>query len=182
MNERQYFLVKVIRKIPIFAGFELADIQRILKICQLRDFQAGEHIYATGEPSEEMLVLLKGNLSVTGDSGEEFAKVKPGNPTGEMGVFTGQPRSANIIAGEDSTAIVLDRENLVLALETNKEMHVKVLQNLVTILSTRLAEANGLNQGQAGLIKDLERKLEGDDDDDDEDDDDDDEDDDDEED
>ena len=123
MNERQYFLVKVIRKIPIFAGFELEDIQRILKICQLRNFEAGQHIYVMGEPSEEMLILLKGKLSVTGESGEEFAQVNPGSPTGEMGVFTGHPRSANVIATDDSTAIVLGRENLGVALWSNKEMH-----------------------------------------------------------
>ena len=159
MNERQYFLVKVIQKIPIFGGFELEHIQRLLKICQLRNFQAGERIYVTGEPSEEMLVLLKGMLLVTGESGEEFAQIRPGNPTGEMGVFTGQPRSADITAAVDSTAIVLSGEHLGVVLGANMEMHVKVLQNLVTILCARLAEANGLTESQARMIRDQSKRL-----------------------
>ena len=178
MNERQFYLVKVIQKIAVFEGFELTDIQRLLRICRMREFEAGEQVYTKGDESNEMLVLLRGKLSVTGDSGEELAEVRPGNPTGEMGVFTRQPRSANIVASERSTAIVLGRKELGVLLGTNEGMHVKVLQNLVAILSQRIEQGNELNESQARMIRDLNKRAgEFDDDDDDDDDDDEDEDD-----
>ncbi len=159
MNERQYHLVKVIGKIPVFDGFELEEIQRLLRICQLKSLQEGQDVYAKGEPSDEMLVLLKGKLSVTGDSGEELAEIRAGKPIGEMGVFTGQPRSANIVAVESCAVIALSRTELGIMLAANKGMQLKVLQNLVGILSQRLTEANELNDAQARMIRDLEKQV-----------------------
>ena len=160
MNERQYHLVKVIGKIPVFEGFGLEEIQSLLRVCNLRNVSAGEDIYTKGEASDEMLVLLKGKLSVTSESGEELAAIRPGRPIGEMGVFTGQPRSANIVSVEDSTVIAFKRQELGALLMGNRDMNLKVLQNLVGILSQRLTEANELNESQSRMIRDLDRQLE----------------------
>ena len=159
MNERQYHLVKVVAKIPVFEGFELDEIQRLLRVCQLKSLKEGQDVYAKGEPSDEMLVLLKGRLSVTGDSGEELAEIRAGKPIGEMGVFTGQPRSANIVAVENCAVIALSRMELGAMLAANKGMQVKVLQNLVGILSQRLTESNELNDSQARMIRELEKQV-----------------------
>jgi CRP-like cAMP-binding protein len=91
------------------------------------------------------------------ESGEELARIGPGTPTGEMGLFTGQPRSATILSLQRSTAMVLGRKEIGLLLANNKEMQVKVLQNLVKVLSQRLTEANGLSDAQARIIRDLKR-------------------------
>ena len=160
MNERQYHLIKVISKIPVFEGFGLEEIQRLLRVCSLKNLSAGQDVYVKGEASDEMLVLLRGKLSVTGESGEELAEIRPGKPIGEMGVFTGEPRSANIITVEDSTVIVFQRQELGALLMTNRDMNLKVLQNLVGILSQRLVQANELNESQARMLRDLERQQE----------------------
>ena len=159
MNERQYHLVKVIQKIGVFEGFELPDIQRLLRVAGLKSYRAREDIYTIGDPSLELMVLLKGKLSVQGESGEELAEIRPGTPVGEMGVFTGQPRSATIQAAVDCTALVLGKEELSGLLSANKDMYVTVLMNLVRILSERLAQANQLNESHARIIRDLESQL-----------------------
>lgn len=164
MNERQFYLAKVIQKIPVFAGFQLPDIQRLLRVAELSDFDEGDDVYLRDEPSDEMLVLLRGRLSVQGEGGEELAQIGPGRPTGEMGVFTGARRSASIVAVQDSTAIIFNREHLMSLLEANQGMYVKVLRNLVGILCERLADANSLNESNSRIIRDLERQLDGDED------------------
>jgi len=163
LNERQFFLAKVIQKIQVFSEFQLADIQRLLRVAELRDFDEGEDVYLRGEASDEMLVLLRGRLAVLGEGGEELAQIGPGKPTGEMGVFTGAPRSASIVASHDSTAITFDRSRLIELLEANRGMYVLVLRNLVGILCERLADANVLNESNSRMIRDLERQLDGDD-------------------
>ena len=112
MNEKQYMLVKVIQKIEVFKHFDGTDVQRLLKVCKFRNFQQGAHIYTSGEASDGMLILLKGQLRVVSPSGDDLAVIQPGNPIGEMGLFTGQPRSADIVANDKSTAIVLRDEEL----------------------------------------------------------------------
>ena len=168
MNEKQYMLVKVIQKIEVFKHFDGTDVQRLLKVCKFRNFQQGEHIYTRGEASDEMLILLKGQLRVVSPSGDDLAVIQPGNPIGEMGLFTGQPRSADIVANDKSTAIVLRDEELKGLLAGAIDMHIKVLYNVISTLSQRVADANGLTEIQARLIRDLKKKPEDDDEDEDE--------------
>lgn len=160
MNERQYQLVRVIRKISLFGDLSLEEIQLLMRAGKIAQFKADEQIYLVGDPSDEMLLLLKGRLAVLAESGEELARIGPGTPTGEMGLFTGQPRSATILSLQPSTAMVLGRKEIGLLLANNKEMQVKVLQNLVMVLSQRLTEANGLSDAQARIIRDLKRANE----------------------
>ncbi|MEE2658216.1 MAG: cyclic nucleotide-binding domain-containing protein [Candidatus Latescibacterota bacterium] len=159
MNEKQYHLVKVIQKMEVFRDFDATEVQRLLRVCRFKSFSDREKIYQKGKPSEEMLVLLKGKLLVLGTAGEELATISPGMSIGEMGLFTGQPRSASISAAADSTALLLRRADLGMALRSDKETLVKVLHNLVGILSTRLSDANSLSESQGRIIHDLEKKL-----------------------
>lgn len=161
MNEKQSHLVKVIQKIEVFRRFDPSDVQRLLRICKFRNFTGGDYIYTHGEASDEMLILLKGSLRVMGESGDELARIAPGNPIGEMGLFTGQPRSADIIANEKSTAIILRGSELKVLLAGAIDMHIKVLYNVIAILSQRVTDANGLTETQSRLIRGLEKKLQG---------------------
>lgn len=167
VNERQYQLVKVIQKIEVFRGFDAGDVQRLLRVCHFKNLKTGEHVYVRGEPSEEMLILLRGKLRVLAESGEELALILPGMPTGEMGLFTGQPRSADIVAAAPSTSIVLRRAEIMSVLTSDKDMHIKVLSNLIVTLSQRLTDGNSLADSQARTIRELQKRVgpeEGDDD------------------
>ena len=152
MNQQQHRLMQVLQKIPIFKGLELVQIQRILRVGTSQKFSLGEQIYTIGEPSLDMLVLLQGRLAVTGESGELFGEIGPGMLTGEMGVFTNHPRSANISATENSVAVIIEQRALKTALASDQIMHVRVLENLVEILSERLLASNETND-------DLHKKL-----------------------
>ena len=98
MNERKYQLVRVITKISLFSDFSLAEVQLLLRAGRVVQFKQDEQIYFNGDPSDEMLVLLRGRLAVLTEAGEGLAQLGPGTPTGEMGLFTGQPRSATIVS------------------------------------------------------------------------------------
>ena len=79
MKKKQYNILKVVKKIPIFEGFEHNEILTILKICTSVPIAPGETIYVRGEPSNDMLILLKGELMVLSDSGEKLASEQPGS-------------------------------------------------------------------------------------------------------
>ncbi|MEW6753877.1 MAG: cyclic nucleotide-binding domain-containing protein [Candidatus Latescibacterota bacterium] len=146
MNAQQYAMMRVVQKIPVFKGFEMEEVMRLLRISHAATFKPGQRIYALGEPSTEMLVLLKGKLSVVGASGEVLAMIQPGTATGEMGLFTGHPRSANIVAVEQSACLTIRKTELIALLSNNRDAHVKLLYNLINLLAERLALANRLNE------------------------------------
>ncbi|MDP6699710.1 MAG: cyclic nucleotide-binding domain-containing protein [Candidatus Latescibacteria bacterium] len=162
MNQKQHSLMQVLQKISIFKGLELGHIQRLLKVGTSERYGIGETIYSIGEESSDMLVLLQGRLVVTSAAGDVLGEIKPGMPTGEMGVLTNQPGSANIAAVENSVVVVIGRDALVSVLASNQTLHIIILKNVVEILSERLLAANEQNDALQHQLTQLE--TDGDDD------------------
>jgi len=78
---------------------------------------AGEYLFRRGEPSDSLFLVTAGRLLVAIDAGDEFARLRSmsaGSFIGEMGLYGGEPRSADVMAETDAvllklTAPALDR-------------------------------------------------------------------------
>ncbi len=142
MNRQQHALMKILQKIRVFQGLEPTAAERLLSVCKSRIYEPNQRIYNAGELSTEMLVLIQGKLKVISEAGKDLVEISPGASTGEMGVFTGHRRSATVAAVEKSAALVIQRDSLESLLKADREMKATVLQNVVDLLSDRLAEAD----------------------------------------
>ena len=131
----------IIEKVRVFRHFTKLEAQRMVKLCTYKNFGANEQIYRVGEPSKEMLILLSGKLNVLNNEGTILGEILPGTTTGEMGVITGKPRSASILAEEKSAGFVISKSDLDTFLLDDK-VRLKVFENMVDLLCERLAEAN----------------------------------------
>ena len=153
MNQQQYELMQIVRKIPLFAGLEPPEVLQLLRICRPAAYAADHTIYPLGGPSQEMLILLAGRLGVIGETGEEVAQIKSGGSIGEMGLFTGLPRSASVVTRERSTGFTIARAELSRVLSANHSMHIRLLNNLVALLSARLVDADTLIETLQGQVE-----------------------------
>ena len=135
MNQQQYKMMKVLQKVTIFKGCDVSEAEHLLRRCFLQTYEVGQEIYRADEASEEMLILLNGQLAVTSKAGEALGKIVAGTSTGEMGFFTGEPRSANVTASVQSTGLVLRKSVLQALLQEDYKIHVKVLRNVLALLS-----------------------------------------------
>lgn len=142
MNRAQHQLMKIVQKIPVFDGLSLEQAERLIQISKFKQYAAGDTIYDMGGASDEMLVLIKGKLSVLSATGQHLGEVQPGKSTGEMGVFTGHKRSATIVAASPAAGLAITRNLLLEVMNNDKEMKGVILENVVGELSNRLAEAN----------------------------------------
>lgn len=156
MNKQQHQLMIVMRKIGVFKGLEIEHIQRILRVATSKQFAVGQRIYIIGDPSDEMLVLLRGRLLVTTAGGDQLGEILPGSPTGEMGVLTDQPRSANISAIEPSVAVVITKKSLDAVLASNAGMYMCIMKNIVELLCERMSATNQRNDALQRRIALLE--------------------------
>ena len=145
MNRQQHQLMLVMRKIGVFKGLTLEHIQRILRVASSKQFAVGQRICVVGEPSDDMLVLLRGRLLVTTAGGDQLGEILPGSPAGEMGVLTNQPRSATISALEPSVAVVISKKNLDAVLASNAAMNMSIMKNVVDLLCERMIATNERN-------------------------------------
>ena len=102
-------LIKVITKIPMFNRVGDANATLILKACEFRTGEPGELVCTVNEPSDDFSILLSGSLGVFDRSNIQIAAIAPVAPVGEMGMFTGQPRSATVRVMEKSTLLVVKK-------------------------------------------------------------------------
>lgn len=131
----------IIEKVEVFRRLSLGEVQRLLKLCRYQTYSANEMVYRAGDPSDEMLILLQGRLQVLTEQGTVLGEILPGSVTGEMGVLTGSVRSATILASEASSGFVMRKTDLDTLLR-NDEIRLKVMENMVGILSERLRGSN----------------------------------------
>ena len=132
------------RKLSIFQGLNASEIQLLLQICEYKEHDSGQFIYKTGDPATDMFILVKGNLSVLSPEGTELADISEGMTIGEMGLFTGQPRSADIVAKGSVSGLSFQKISLNKTLLDHKDIFLKVQQNVIGMLSDRLRKANSL--------------------------------------
>lgn len=133
---------KIIEHVSIFRRMTMAEADAVLKICVVKTFAKGELTYREGTPSDEMLILLQGKLTATAESGTALGRIAPGTTTGEMGLLTNSPRSANVVATDGGTGFVIKKAAFNRLLDANDRLKIKVYENLVDVLCHRLQDAN----------------------------------------
>ena len=140
-REHMQQVKSIIQKVRVFKRLTMGEAQRFLKFCKYRTYGQNELIYRIGEVADEMFILIQGRMRATNESGAMLGEIFPGSTMGEMGVITGQTRSANIVAMEKSAGFVISRGDLDTLLR-DQVLRLKVYENMVEILCERLMGAN----------------------------------------
>ena len=148
---------------PIFTGVAPAALEDLARRVQVRTRPSSTVIVAQDEPGDAMFVLVSGKAKVVlfGESGRELLlrTLEPGDVFGEMSLIDERPRSANVVAVDDVTLLVLDRDSL----RAHLGAHPQTALKLLTELTTRLRQADetianlALFDVEARLTRTLER-------------------------
>lgn len=103
----------LLQKIPLLAGLEEADYQRLLGHLKLADVAKGGYVVQKGGAGTELFFLLRGRLLVLDESedgrqtGLNF--LTPGDFFGELAVIDELPRSASVMAVAQSLVMWLPK-------------------------------------------------------------------------
>ncbi len=133
---------ELLANVTIFKGLSPDALAR-LSAC-LRPVRYAKDAVIVGQASQgdALYIIESGRVKVVlfGDSGREMilTMFRPGDFFGEMSLLDGQPRSANVIALEESRVLVLAREDFVRHLE---EFPATAL-NILAEMSMRLRRAD----------------------------------------
>ncbi len=129
-----------------FTGIDRDDLESLAERVQVQTFEPGEALMRSGEPGDTMHVIQTGRLRVPIEDAEGVEKMVfhlgPGDLVGEMALLTGEPRSADVLAEEATTTLVIDRATLQPLLEE----YPSLAQFLSEILGRRLEEKGGVEQ------------------------------------
>jgi serine/threonine protein phosphatase PrpC len=127
--------------IPLFQHMTYKELLSILGIAHGRHFEKGQHIIKEGETGDELFVLFRGRVDVS-KNGLKIASLKAGGHFGEMGLVDQAPRSATVLAVEETSAVSIDRDSLLKLMRRDSLLAVKLLWSFVQVMSERLRNTN----------------------------------------
>lgn len=94
---------------PMFGALGAEGFLRLVNAFALQRFSRGDRILEQGKPSDELLLLARGEVVVLveaeGKKGQEVAVLGPGALLGEMGMVARTPRTATVEARTDGIAL-----------------------------------------------------------------------------
>ncbi len=147
-NERRMILndpdktIGRLRMVGFFDDLSSEQLKKLLNICSKCTINKNDSIYSIGDESTDMFTLIRGKLRILYEDGSEQTGIIPAGIVGEIGVFTGVPRSATIIAGIKCTILSFNKEELLQVFSDDTDMLVKIQTNIIKELSGKLREDN----------------------------------------
>jgi CRP/FNR family transcriptional regulator, cyclic AMP receptor protein len=135
--------------VPMFSGLQRDELLKFAELTRERTYPKGSVILFQGDPGDSLYVLRQGRAKVVliGEDGREviLGVLEPGAHFGELALIDDQPRSAHVIAMEDSQLLILRREDFRRRVEANPSVAWALLMEL----SRRLRRAD---QKIGGLV------------------------------
>ncbi|MEE3234196.1 MAG: cyclic nucleotide-binding domain-containing protein [Candidatus Latescibacterota bacterium] len=135
-------LVNVLGKIPVFKGLNPLQVKKVLALCIHKSMEKGEALCKAGTPSDEMYVLLTGQLGIYTAEGIRVATTLPVTTVGEMGVLTGEPRSASVVVSSPSNIFTISKTRFDLLLREEHQMRAIIYKNIIDVLAGKLNNDN----------------------------------------
>jgi serine/threonine protein phosphatase PrpC/CRP-like cAMP-binding protein len=145
-------------RLQLFAQFELAELVRIRGAASSIAFGDGEYVTKIGDKGDALYVLITGKAVVTAHD-EVLTTLQSGAHVGEMAMVDAQPRSASVISMGESHWLRVARQDIFRIVRQHPELAVKLLWNLVRVLSNRLRQTNASLQQRGDQLRDIRRQL-----------------------
>ena len=102
--------------VPALAGLPPRDREALITHARVRDAAAGTAITKAGEKSDSAFFVLGGRavagLSREGEASQALSTMTAGDIFGEIAALTGSPRTADVVAEEDTTLLEVPAESL----------------------------------------------------------------------
>ncbi len=133
-------MLDILSRTSLFGGLPESQLERVAEIAVTRDFKKGETIFLEGDEGNGFYVVAEGLIKVFKVSADGKEQVLhffgPGEPVGEVPVFSGEQFPANAEAIAKSRLLFFPRTAFVDLVTNNPSMAL----NMLAVLSMRLRQ------------------------------------------
>jgi CRP-like cAMP-binding protein len=123
--------IELLERIPLFAQCSKGDLERIARIAEEIDFEAGDLLMREDERGHEVFVVVSGRLEVwRRREGGQIADLGPGEVVGEMALLSKKPRNATVRAATPVHLLRIRDTDFLKLLDQVPELWLKIASAL----------------------------------------------------
>jgi CRP-like cAMP-binding protein len=141
----------ILERVPLFEGLAGAPLDALAGHLRRRRYAKGEVVFLRGDPGTNLCIVEEGGVKIvlTSAEGKEvvLAHLGAGDFFGELALLDGKPRSADAVALEPTTLLLLARDDFLRFVQERPA----VAPALLAVLAQRLREDVLLVQDAAFL-------------------------------
>ena len=123
-----------LKGVPLFCNLNDGQISVLSRIGVIRTFKKGRVIVYQNDPGDSLYIVVSGLVKVTllNEDGREIVLsiLTKGDFFGELALLDNEPRSANVIAVEDTGLFLITRVQFYQLIETHPHILRKVLKEI----------------------------------------------------
>ena len=142
-----------IKEIELFAPLSEEETEKVADSAHLRVFAPDEAIVQKDQPGGSMFVIHKGSVEIqtTDEEGKKqiVGTLREGEFFGEMSMLTGEPRSANVVAREETQVLQIGKHCLKPILDNNPKL-IAALSSIIEERRMMLSKKEHQNKTEVG--------------------------------
>ncbi|MFM7214383.1 MAG: cyclic nucleotide-binding domain-containing protein [Verrucomicrobiota bacterium] len=131
----------MLRRVRALSGMNDQQLGRFVQIMEIVKADAYKVIVHQGAPGDAMYAVLDGEVRariIAGGKETELARFGPGDIFGEMALFDGGPRSADVVANSSSTLLRITANRFEKLCKEQAELATPLLFELAKTLGKRI--------------------------------------------
>lgn len=137
-----------LRKVPLFEDLSQKELAELGAVTVRRSFGRDAYIILAEEQGDTLFVIREGQVkvSILSAEGREviLSLLGPGAVFGELSLLDGKPRSANVVATEDTVLIMLRRADFLQLIHRAPQIGIALLAELASRLRRTDRQIEGL--------------------------------------
>ena len=134
---------KILKKVELFSGLSLDELQAVAAICREKSLHPGEVIARQGDPGDEFYIVTAGFVAVViaGEPEKVIVNLGKGQSVGEMALIDQGPRSATVRAVSEPTIIqAITQSDFEKLCNQDTRIGYVVMRNIAVDLSFKLRQ------------------------------------------
>jgi CRP-like cAMP-binding protein len=141
-SDDKHSINSILKKLPVFAGLYPREYEHIRTICVPANVPADRVIFAEGDGSPCMYVLLSGEVEIsTHDQGVIYT-LKPGEVFGEIGLLSQKKRTATATTRGPCALLQINGDTFRLLLGREPRISYAIMHNITLNLSEHIVRMN----------------------------------------
>ena len=137
-----------LRNVSLFESLDQQELEALSDLTFTRSFGKDGVIILAEEEGDTLFILKKGQVkvSIVSEEGREviLSLLGPGSVFGELSLLDGKPRSANVVATEDTDLLMLRRSDFIQLVYKTPQIATALLAELATRLRKTDRQIEGL--------------------------------------